>query len=172
MTAPAEAPVIRPLLADEWPELRDVRIQALEDSPDAFSFTAAEARQQHDSYWQRWAAGSPDGRRSVFIVEHHGKLQGLGSAVLSDDRIGHVGAMWLAPSLRGTGLGGQLFDAVRGFLLQLDPVAVVLTVTETNAPAISLYRSRGFEFTGVATPLRPGSPLQNLEMKQDLLPQD
>lgn len=162
-------PAIRPLRADEWRELKHVRIRALEDAPDAFSFTADQARQQEDTYWQRWAAGSADGRRQVFVVEQDGLLQGLGSAGLSGDGVGHIGAMWLAPSLRGTGLGGRLFDAVCGFLLHLDAVAIVLTVTETNAPAIALYRSRGFDFTGLSTPLRPGSPLQDLEMKRTSL---
>ena len=167
MTRDAVAPVIRPLAAGEWRELRDVRIRALEDSPDAFSFTAVQARQQSDAYWQQWAASADDPGRRVFVVHGPEVLEGLGSARLLDAR-GQIGAVWLSPRLRGTGLGGRLFDATCAFLVDLGPEAIVLHVTETNLNAIALYRSRGFALTGQSELLRDGSPLRSLEMVLNL----
>lgn len=168
MTADAAAPVIRPLAAHEWRELRAVRLRSLEDSPDAFGFTVAAAIKQPDAYWEQWAGKADDPRRRTFVVDVDGVLEGVGLARLLDDRSGHLAAMWLAPRLRGTGTGAMLFDAACAFLLALEPVRLALDVTETNHSAIALYRSRGFVFTGESEPLRDGSPLRSLRMVRPL----
>ena len=43
---------IRPLLADDWPLYRSLRLRALRDSPDAFGSTFAAEAQRTDADWQ------------------------------------------------------------------------------------------------------------------------
>jgi len=158
--------VIVPLTADQWADLKRLRIGALTESPDAFSPTAEEARSHDDAYWRRAAkrAEATEGFE-LFIVRRGGEGLGLGSAQRDDEGVGHIGAMWVDPVLRGQGIGARLFDSIVAYLRAIGCASIELSVTETNAPAIALYQSRGFVMTGASEPLRAGSPLKNLFMK-------
>ena len=157
---------IVPLGADEGPLLQRLRIAALTESPDAFSPTAAEARTHDDAYWQRAAQrAAANADFELFTARVDGEGLGLASAQRDADGVGHIGAMWVDPRLRGRGAGAALFDTAVGFLRERGCVDIRLSVTETNAAAIALYQSRGFVLTGEAEPLRSGSPLRNLTMR-------
>ena len=101
----------------------------------------------------------------MFIVRRDGHGLGLGSAGRDEQGVGHIGAMWVDPVLRGNGIGARLFDTAVGFLRSRGCARIELSVTETNVQAIALYQSRGFALTGEFEPLRPGSPLKNLFMR-------
>jgi ribosomal protein S18 acetylase RimI-like enzyme len=159
-----DAPIIEQLGSDEWETLRVLRLRALTDSPDAFSVTLAEAEASPESYWRGWASWAERDDRRVFVVRRSGEAHGLGSGGVGDDGSGHIGAMWVAPELRGTGAGGRLFDTICAFLGDAGATRLELTVTQGNEPAIRLYESRGFRFTGEWTWLRAGSSLRNLTM--------
>ena len=167
MSSPSSNDIaIVPLRADQWQDLKRLRITALTESPDSFSPTAASARLHDDAYWQRGAqraAETPD--FEMFIVRRDGHGMGLGSAGRDEQGVGHIGAMWVDPGLRGHGVGARLFDTCVEFLKCRGCASIELSVTETNAPAIALYQSRGFALTGTFEPLREGSPLKNLYMK-------
>ena len=157
---------IVPLKADEWMDLKRLRITALTESPDSFSPTAESARAHDDDYWRRGAQRSADAANfEMFIVRRNGDALGLASAHRADDGVGHIGAMWVDPVLRGQGVGARLFDSVVAHLRTLGCATIELSVTETNAVAIALYQSRGFVLTGKSEPLRSGSPLANLIMR-------
>jgi ribosomal protein S18 acetylase RimI-like enzyme len=164
-TSPNDVAIV-PLRADEWQDLKRLRITALTESPDSFSPTAASARAHDDAYWRRGAqraADSPD--FEMFIVRRNGEGLGLGSAGRDEHGVGHIGAMWVDPSLRGLGVGARLFDTAVAFLKSRGCASIELSVTETNTPAIALYQSRGFALTGEFEALREGSPLKNLFMR-------
>jgi ribosomal protein S18 acetylase RimI-like enzyme len=76
--------------------------------------------------------------------------------------------MWVDPRARRARLGLTLLRAGCDFLGAAGCARIVLTVTETNAAAIAMYRGEGFAFTGRSQPLRPGSPLANIEMALEL----
>jgi ribosomal protein S18 acetylase RimI-like enzyme len=154
------------MTAGQWRDLKRLRIAALTESPDSFSPTAEDARSHDDAYWQRGAerAAHADGF-AMLIVRRDGDGMGLASAQRDAAGVGHIGAMWVDPVLRGQGVGARLFDAVVAHLRGLGCDTVELSVTETNAPAIALYRSRGFAPTGAFEPLREGSSLKNLFMR-------
>ena len=56
--------------------------------------------------------------------------------------------MWVAPFARGHGVADALIEDIAAWAAGLRPPAVWLSVRESNAPAIALYRRRGFEATG------------------------
>jgi ribosomal protein S18 acetylase RimI-like enzyme len=163
---PSHEVEITPLTAEQWRDLKRLRITALTESPDSFSPTAASALAHDDDYWRRGAqraADSPD--FEMFIVRRDGHGLGLASAGRDEQGVGHIGAMWVDPVLRGRGVGARLFDTAVGFLRGRGCARIELSVTETNAPAIALYESRGFVLTGEFEPLREGSTLKNLFMR-------
>jgi len=157
---------IVPLRAAEWQDLKRLRITALTESPDSFGPTAESARAQDDDYWRRGARRAEEGDYlRMFIVRRDGEGLGLASANVDREGVGHIGAMWVDPSLRGHGVGARLFDTVFAFLKKRGCARIELSVTETNAAAIKLYQSRGFVLTGGFEPLRDGSTLKNLFMR-------
>ena len=56
--------------------------------------------------------------------------------------------MWVAPSARGHAVADVLIQDLVAWAANLGSPAVRLSVRETNAPAIALYRRHGFEATG------------------------
>jgi ribosomal protein S18 acetylase RimI-like enzyme len=158
--------IIEPLRADQWRDLKQLRIAALTESPDAFAPTAEDAQAHDDAYWRRGAAraASSDDFR-LFVARRDGEGRGLASAQVDAAGVGHIGAMWVDPALRGERVGARLFEAAVAFLRERGCASIELSVTETNATAIALYRARGFELTGAWEPLRTGSLLRNLTMR-------
>jgi hypothetical protein len=55
---------IRPIKGTDWRKLRDLRLAALQDDPQAFGSTFAEERSDPDSEWIEWAEASELGRQS------------------------------------------------------------------------------------------------------------
>ena len=160
MTPPA---AIRRIRADEWAELRALRLRALAGAPDAFGSTLAEARERLDSRWQQWAASGAAGEADVlFVADRDGHLRGLAGGRTEDlppDEIELV-SMWVDPALRGTGTALRLVEAVLGWARERGVARVRLWVTEGNTPAVRLYARAGFAPTDETAPLRPGSPLR------------
>ena len=157
---------IAPLEREQWQLLKQLRIAALADSPDAFGPTAEDARSRPDSYWQTWASRlDADLGLALFVLTIEGEPSGLVSATKDRAGIGHIGAMWVAPAARGGRFGSRLLDRALDFLGQTGCRTIELSVTEGNAGPLSLYRSRGFALTGRSEPLREGSSLRNLFMR-------
>jgi GNAT superfamily N-acetyltransferase len=155
---------VRRILADEWEELRDLRLRALAGAPDAFGTTWAEASTRPESRWQRWAAGGAAGEIDVLVVaEHEGRLYGLAGGRAGDDMPPdevELVSMWVEPALRGTGTALRLVEAVLAWARVRGTPRVRLWVTEGNVPAIKLYERAGFSATDETAPVRAGSDLR------------
>ena len=149
---------VRRLRPDEWRAYRSIRLQALNDAPDAFGATFAGEVLRSDEEWQRRAARS-DG--AVFVADSPDGLVGLagGGPAPGMSNVAGLFSMWIAPGARRQGLGSQLIEAVRDWAIEAGYATLGLGVTTTNAAAIALYRSFGFTDTGDRFPLRDGTDL-------------
>lgn len=156
--------MITPLEADEWALLRELRMAALTESPDAFSPTAEATGRLAKADWQQSAARFASRDDGAMLIARPGN--GLMSAVRDRDGVGHIGAMWVRPEARGTRLGSALLDRGIDLLANAGCETIQLSVTETNLDALRLYESRGFVLTGESEPLRSGSTLANLFMRR------
>ena len=142
--------------ADEWEALRETRLQALADAPDAFATTYAEASVRSDEWWRDWTLRSADGDdQAMFLAWSEGNPIGIAGAFRTGGRIDVI-SMWTSPAHRGRGVGRALLDAALAFAGE---AVVHLTVTETNAGARRFYERRGFIPTGSTEPLRANSSL-------------
>lgn len=156
---------VRSLKADEGMLLKRLRLGALEESPDSFSPTFEEVSGHDDDYWH--AAAKRIGESTdieIFVAEDAGEAVGMVSGEVDSTGVGHIGAMWASPLVRGKGVGRQLMNTVMGYLSSKGCARIELSVTETNQVAINMYRNLGFHFTGQEEPLREGSRLMNLTM--------
>jgi GNAT superfamily N-acetyltransferase len=144
---------IRQVEPGEWEALRDLRLSALADSPDAFGTTFAEERVVDEARWRGWATGDGwPGAMATFIADFAGAFVGMATGHQPDDdlAVAWLFAMWVRPDVRGRGIGRDLVDAVVAWANGRPAVErLVLRVTESNAGAANLYASCGFVDAGM-----------------------
>ena len=160
---------VRRARADEWEALREIRLAALAESPDAFGSTLAEEHDADESGWRGWITGGGwAGAVATFVADGPDRFLGMATGFRPDDRptIGWLFAMWVRPERRGEGIGRQLVAAVAGWAASLDIDQLFLHVTEGNDGAVRFYASCGFVGTSaVREPLREGSDRMNQTMR-------
>ena len=145
-------PAIRALSPDDVEGFRDLRLAALQDSPEAFASSYALERerplalfaerlgQANDSLVVGAFLGGALVGMSGFYRDSHTKMR----------HRGHVWGMFVRPESRGQGLGRGLLDALVTHAASLDGLFQVnLEVVSSNTAALGLYESRGFERFGV-----------------------
>ena len=155
---------IRPLGSQEWPVFRSLRLRALEDAPEAFGSTAAEARGLSAQAWRARLEA-----RSAFVAMAGDAAIGLVAAV-PGERPGQAEliSMWVDPRWRGRGVGDGLVEAVVAWARARGFETVRLWVTEGNVRAERLYRRRGFRATGEAQPIGSRRSAMEFAMVLDL----
>jgi ribosomal protein S18 acetylase RimI-like enzyme len=151
---------IRTICPDEWRELRDLRLRALKDAPDAFGATYDEEAASTDEAW-RHRADRPDGTMIV-AVDEDGRFIGMGSGGPAPDApaYGAIYGMWVEPSARGKGVGEGIIREIAAWARAAGYEEIGLGVTIGNGPAIALYDRLGFRDTGLRYPLREGTDLE------------
>jgi GNAT superfamily N-acetyltransferase len=162
---------IRTVRPEEWPRLRELRLRALRDAPDAFGQTLSQAEDADDEQWRRWVEGWPASvDHAVLVAEIDEAWLGMAVADVASTRPDRANlfGMWVEPSRRGQGIGRALVDAVLEWARVRGMRSVHLGVTGTNPSAMAMYRRSGFVPTGVAEPLREGSDLVCVRMERRL----
>ncbi|UQX02181.1 GNAT family N-acetyltransferase [Streptomyces sp. RerS4] len=167
--------VVRAIRADEWQQVRALRLDALRDpvAPVAFLETVERAEAYPDVFWQertrggaegrgarQFIAEGPDGRWDgsvTVLVEDAGSVDLFGEAVRHPQ--GHVVRVFVREGQRGTGLTEALFAAAVEWAWALEGPAlerVRLFVHEGNARAAGFYRKFGFVSSGRVVTLEDG----------------
>jgi GNAT superfamily N-acetyltransferase len=136
--------VRRAVIGDE-PVLRALRLQALSDSPRAFSSTYQRESARTTKDWQRWLAPGV-----TFLLEAGGEARGMVAGVreAQDSLVVHLMAMWVHPDHRGTGAADALVSSVKAWAAEVGATQVRLKVVESNARARRCYERSGFRATG------------------------
>lgn len=144
---------VREVGGEDWRAWRDIRLRALQDSPDAFGSTYAREVDFVEADWRR-RLEDPD---AVSVLAFHGTAPiGMGAGFSDLPGWLHVVAMWVDPGARGRGVAQSVLDTIhrwaeaRGLRLHLD-------VSTTNPGARRAYERYGFTVTGETRPLRDGS---------------
>ncbi|WP_210650764.1 GNAT family N-acetyltransferase [Nocardioides sp. SYSU D00065] len=145
---------------EDWALVRDVRLRALADSPEAFGTNLPSAQALPEQEWRDRLSGP----HATFLAMVDGHPAGMGGVLLADDPdVAWIWGMWTDPAVRGRGVGRRFLEALVDWATAAGRTPY-LHVTEGNDGARALYVSCGFVPTGVRRPLREGSPLQVEEM--------
>lgn len=159
---------VRPLRPNEWPLYRDLRLRSLADAPDAFGSTHAQEAARPDAAWAaRLDAARLSGRDHPLVAECDGEAAGLAWVKLDEAEppAAALYQVWVAPSVRGLGVGTALLDAATAWARGAGAVALRLGVTWDESAAVRLYQRAGFEPVGPLEPLREGSALRSQPMQ-------
>jgi ribosomal protein S18 acetylase RimI-like enzyme len=154
---------VRRIRPDEWPQYRDLRLEALKDSPLAFVERYRDASTQADPYWQdRVARGAAGSASSIFVALRAGRFIGKAGWFVESEVTeyvsAHVVGVYVTPRARGQGVADTLMaEVLRSAREEASAARVRLFVMAINVRASAFYRRIGFVPTG-ATMAYPPNP--------------
>jgi GNAT superfamily N-acetyltransferase len=157
------APTVRlaRLAADQWARLRDLRVRALRDAPDAFGATLDDALARSPEEWAAQIENLP-----TFVAVRDGADVGM-VRLARDSARGDTAwliSMWVAPEARRGGVGTALVDAAMAWARADGRTRLLLDVADHNGAAIAFYARLGFAPNGVTSTMPP--PRQHVREHQ------
>ena len=147
---------VRETVESDWQTLRDIRLEALRDTPAAFGSTYEREILRGEEHWRERSAG---GGTFLGYLPEDGASEpaGLIGGYWADPITVELVSMYVRPRARGRGMGDALVATVINWAAQKNATSVHLWVTETNPHARALYERCGFTPTGERQPL-PSDP--------------
>ena len=159
---------VRQARAADWEAVRDLRLRALADAPEAFASTLEAELALPAEEWRRRAAGGPASAR--FIAGEGDSEVGLAAIFAEPGTPGrmHLVSMWVDPRHRRRGVGRALVDQAVGWAAERQAREVILWVADQNTAARTLYERAGFRPTGERQPLPSHPELTESMLRLDL----
>jgi ribosomal protein S18 acetylase RimI-like enzyme len=151
---------VKVLTEQEWFRLREIRLSALNESPEAFlSSLAREAAYREE----QWRAEFTRGEWAVVVTSD--RAVGLVGATREshmpvDER--YLEYIWVAPGSRRSGVASMLLRTVLDHLRDSGVLTVWLWILDGNERAMRLYQRFGFISTNERQPLT-ANPARNEE---------
>ncbi|MDQ3577642.1 MAG: GNAT family N-acetyltransferase [Actinomycetota bacterium] len=155
--------IVRRAGADDWADLRVVRLAALTDSPMAFGSTLARERDYDEARWRTWPNAG-----AMFLAWRDGEPVGISGGLRSAGGIELI-SVWAAPSSRGTGTAATVVGAVLRWARESGETQVRAWVAENSARAMRFYDKIGFTPTGLDRPHAHSPELRDVRLRIRLL---
>ena len=138
--------------AGEAAQLRELRMRALADAPEAFGSSVEHEEQFSDEQWAQLADGGDEIGVYVAIDSEDWIGMAAGRWFARDRGVVQLWGMWIDPSRRGERIGERLANAVRGWASDHGGRFLRLGVID-GSRAIAFYERLGFVDTGERRPL-------------------
>ena len=161
---------IRQMSMPDWEQYKAIRLQSLQDAPDAFGATYDNEVKFTDAHWQSRLRNHADDRLvSSFIAELNREAIGLAGGVIFHDTPDTVNIfqMWVSPTARRRGVAMAMLSQIQLWAEKNACSKMALSVNANNEDALTLYKKAGFWAEGKLDVLRPGStiPIQPMIKK-------
>lgn len=132
------------LMPAEWATLRQLRLDALRDTPQAFLGTLAEESERDEAQWRRLAS-----ERVWLVATLDAAAAGIASVVRHPTSADcYVESMWVDSRFRRRGVASALLGGAGGIAAAIGRRELFLWVLEGNSAAGAAYQRFGFEPTG------------------------
>lgn len=149
-----KAPTIRKAQKREIRELSRLRLEALQNEPEAFARDYQTDSSNSLADWEKWLhQRSNETTGIIFVAVVDDQLAGMmGIARGHTTKTQHNGMIWgvyVRPGYRRQGIGGRLIEACIQWAQDRGVEVVKLGVTNTNIAAIRFYAESGFQVYGM-----------------------
>ncbi|HUY43040.1 MAG TPA: GNAT family N-acetyltransferase [Acidimicrobiales bacterium] len=157
--------VVRAATKGDWRKLRDLRLESLLDTPEAYGSTYEESIRRSAAQWKQMAKNF-----NYFVAERDLELTGMASGGLNERFPGTAWlyGMYVTPEERGTTMAAALVERVARWALEAGYAELYLDVGERVARARAFYLREGFVDTGARHALTRDSSLELLTMRRAL----
>lgn len=151
LTTPRGAIVIRQANLGDVMQFRELRIDALLDSPTAFSADHQRTFNHPMKYWEETLT-MDDNEASIFLAENENNLIGMtGIARGRSPKTQHGAGIWgvyIRPQWRGLHIAEALIEMCIDWARMRNANIVKLAVVSTNESAVRCYKRCGFSVYG------------------------
>ena len=143
--------MIREASAADAARFRELRLEALQNSPIAFSADYQKNFNHPSKYWEEMLSPQPD-ESTIFIAEHENKLIGMTGVMRSNSpKTRHSAWIWgvyVTPEWRDLHIAKDLITSCLDWAKARNIVLAKLGVAVVNEPAIRCYQRCGFRTYG------------------------
>lgn len=134
------------LPSESWEDYKNLKLEALNKEPTAFSSSYEESAQYSDDYWQKKLV-------NIIFAEIDGELVGmLGIVKNSHQKRKHavsIVSVYVKEKFRGQGIAKKLMEAaLEEIKKDSNVIKVDLDVNTEAKVAVKLYQSFGFQIAG------------------------
>ena len=156
---------IRRTTADDWREVRALRLEMIRDTPKAYVETLETAQSHDEAEWRmRGARGSAEHGIAIAAIDASGRWVATMGGFVPDVSTGPLlVGVYVTPSHRGTSVAADLLATIETWARGQGDF-LLLHVHEQNPRAIGFYERSGYERTGVTVPYVLDSSQLELEM--------
>ncbi len=135
---------VRVLRGDDWRDYREVRLAALQESPQAFQATYADEAQRQEPYWRECMALA-----DRLLAERDGVPLGVVSVVIPQGatQSADLCGLWVKPEARNTGVASRLAQAAADQAVRDGCKELYYWVSTENGRAIAFASIAGFRAT-------------------------
>lgn len=143
------------LRPDQWREYRDIWLEALKKTPEAFFPSFEQQREQSDEVWQDRLRNVIAGEDiiMVFALKGHDPIGFLGAYFDDNPKFAHIAFIWGAyvqEHFRRQGVARRMMEAFLEKLLEKDGITKIKTYSVTNElMAVNVYKSFHFDLVGI-----------------------
>jgi ribosomal protein S18 acetylase RimI-like enzyme len=162
---------VRRVRAGEWRQYRELRLEALKDSPLAFVEQYEDALARADQFWRdRVDRGAAGRASSTFAAVRGGRFIGMASCFIEKEITeyvsAHVVGVYVTPQWRGRGVAEAVMaEVLRWAREEVGADRIRLFVMESNIRAGAFYRRIGFVPTGVEVAYPPNPAFSEHELE-------
>jgi len=157
--------VVRAATKGDWRNLRDLRLESLLDTPEAYGSTYEESLQRGAAQWKQTARNF-----NYYVAERNAELTGMASGGLNERFPGTAWlyGMYVTPEERGTNTARALVARVARWALEAGYEDLYLDVGVGVARARAFYQREGFIDTGERRSLTRDASLELITMRRAL----
>ena len=161
--------VVRRVRAEDWPQVRDLRLRMLLDTPKAYLETYAAAAALDDNQWRaRVARHLQPGSAQFVAVTDDGAWVGTAAVFVESAGQAHLVGVFVDPHWRGRGVIDALVAQVQQWAREAGARRMRLFVHEDNPRARAYYQRAGFMETGATMPYELDPDENEIEMVREL----
>lgn len=165
--------IIINLPISRWAEFRNLRLEALKDSPQAFVDKYQTEFELADNVWQDRLIESTNKNNQLVFAELNNKLVGMAAAVQNSDDVKNksvtICRFYINNIARGSSTSDKLLKHLLYTLKNNYIKSAHLFVSDTQTSAINLYKRNGFTTTNNSSMMMGNNQTYNgFEMEIDL----